>query len=147
MRVRGTRGNRSRATAPAAPWQTGRAPATAFSTTLINSQLAAHNELLAELFAELDLAANGLSGTTSLVEWEAFRALVLSYLSEVKAGYRLRKQAAWDPQGNQRLLVLIEAANQQLIELGMIFIEQQNDNLAFLNRVKRLKGLLLDMKS
>lgn len=147
MRVRGTRGNRSRATAPAAPWQTGRASATAFSAALSNSQLAAHNELLNELFIELDQAANGLSATTSLVEWEAFRALVLNYLNEVKAGYRLRKQAAWDPRGNQRLLVLIDAADQELVELGMAFIERQNDNFAFLNRVKRLKGLLLDMKS
>ncbi len=147
MRVRGTRGNRSRATAPAAPWQTGRAPATAFSATLSSSQLAAHNALLNELYTELEQAADKLSPTTSLIEWEAFRALVLDYLNEVKAGYRLRKQAAWDPRGNQRLLVLVDAVDQELVELGTMFIEQQNDNFAFLNRVKRLKGLLLDMKS
>lgn len=147
MRVRGTRGNRSRATAPVAPWQTGRAPATAFSATLNNTQLSAHNELLNDLFVELEQAANGLSATASLLEWESFRALVVNYLNEVKAGYRLRRQAAWDREGNQRLLVLIDAANHELVELGIAFLERQDDNLAFLARVKRLKGLLLDMRS
>lgn len=147
MRVRETRGNRSRATAPAASWQTGRAPATAFSATLQQSQLAAHNELLHGLLLEVERAANGLSRTTPLLEWEAFRALVTDYLNEVKAGYQLRREAAWDREGNQRLLVLIDAANQELVELGITFIERQDDNLAFLARVKRLTGLLLDMKS
>lgn len=145
MRVRETRGNRSRATA--APWQAGRAPATAFSTTLQQSQLIAHNELLHGLFLEVEQAANSLSRTTPLLEWEAFRTLVTDYLSEVKAGYQLRREAAWDREGNQRLLVLIDAANQELVELGIAFIERQDDNLAFLARVKRLTGLLLDMKS
>lgn len=147
MRVRGTRGNRSRATAPAALWQRGRASATAFSTTLMDNQLLAHKEILDNLFVELDKVADELSSTTSLLEWETFRALVLEYLNEVKVGYRLRRQAAWDLQGNQRLLVLVEAADKELVELGMAFIERQDDNLAFLARVKRLKGLLLDMKS
>jgi uncharacterized protein YaaR (DUF327 family) len=114
---------------------------------LVDNQLAAHREALDTLFAELDRAADELSSTTSLLEWEAFRALVLDYLNEVKVGYRLRRQVAWDLQGNQRLLVLVEAANEELVELGTAFIQQHNDNLAFLARVKRLKGLLLDMKS
>ncbi len=147
MKVRRTRENRSRATAPTARLQSGRAPATAFSTALRNSQLAAHQELLNRLYREVEQAANRLTATSSLLEWEAFRALVINYLNEVKAGFRLRKQAAWDKQGNQRLLVLIDAANQELVELGMAFLERQTDHLAFLARVKRLKGLLLDMKS
>lgn len=146
MRVRRTQGNRSRATAPTARWQSGRAPATAFSEALRNSELAAHQELLSWLYGEVEQAADRLSATSSLLEWEAFRDLVINYLNEVKAGFRLRKQAAWDRQGNQRLLVLIDAANQELVELGIAFLQRQTDHLAFLARLKRLKGLLLDMK-
>lgn len=147
MRVRSTRIDRSRATVAAASLQAGRAPATAFSQALLDRQLAAHQAMLKDLCAALEAQADHLSATTSLLEWETFRTSVLAYLQEVQSGYSLRKQAAWDPEGNQRLLVLVDATNQELIELGMAFIEKQNDNWAFLARVKRLKGLLIDLKS
>jgi len=114
---------------------------------LTDYRLAEHQAVLDKLFVKLEAMMEVISTTTSLLEWEKFRSLVLAYLEEVKNGYRLRKQIAWDPRGNQKLLVLVEAANQELVELGLAFLERADDNLRFLARLKRLKGLLLDMRS
>lgn len=147
MKISRTRGDRSRVTAPAESWQAGRAPATAFSDALMAQQGAMHAELLDAMYDTLAVMADELDTTSPLLQWEAFRDLVLEYLAEVKNGYRLKKRTVWDQRGNQRLLVLVEEANEELVSLGIAFLQREGDKLQFLARVKRLKGLLLDMKS
>lgn len=145
MRVRRTRGGGSRATVSASGQRA--ASATSFSHVMHARQLEAHQKQLEELYSRLEVLADSMSATTPLQDWENFRSLVYAHLNEVKAGYYLRKELAWDLRGNKRLLVLIEIVDRELVELGLSFIERQDDNLAFLARVKRLKGLLLDLKS
>lgn len=147
MKVPPSRQNGSRAAVPASSGQAGKAPAIPFSAYLQGEGEALRKARLDKLHQDLMAMAERLSLASPLSEWESFRQGVAAYLAEVKKHYLSRRSRIPDRAGNQRLLVLIEQADQELSALSLEFLSSAQDDLDVLARLKRLTGLLLDIRS
>lgn len=147
MKVSASRRNSSRATALASSRQAGGAPAIPFSRMLQSEEESLFRARLDKLYHEVLELADRLAFSSPLSEWESFRQGVASYLAEVRKSFRLRRAQVWDSFGNQRLLLLVEQADQELIALSLDFLSEAKNDLQFLERIKKLKGLLLDIRS
>jgi uncharacterized protein YaaR (DUF327 family) len=102
---------------------------------------------LDKLYQQAVALAERISLASPLSEWEDFRQSVAAYLSEVRKSFQMKRSQVWDRRGNQRLLLLVEKADQELVELSLEFLNQTQTDLDFLERLKKLKGLLLDIRS
>ena len=147
MRIKGPKKARGRAIQPAAVRPTGGGSATGFLSTLQKRQADDHEARLEQLYDKLVTSSQEISLNASLLTWESFRTSARDYLNEVRGAFKLRREVLLDREGNQRLVVLVDVADRELAELGEAFMKKEGDNLAFLAKVKRLLGLLLDMKS
>lgn len=147
MRVPASGRNSSRATVSASR-QGGGAPAIPFSDLLQTEREADQlRARLDKLYQQAVALAERISLASPLSEWEDFRQSVAAYLSEVRKSFQMKRSQVWDRRGNQRLLLLVEKADQELVELSLEFLNQTQTDLDFLERLKKLKGLLLDIRS
>lgn len=146
MKVPATGRNRSRATASALK-QPGGAPAIPFSALLQNEQESQLRVKLDKLYQQVMDLAEQISLSSPLSEWDEFRQVVAEFLLEVRKSFQLKRSQVWDHYGNHRLLLLVEQADRELVALGLDFLNQAQGDLQFLERLKRLKGMLIDIRS
>lgn len=148
LRVSENRGSRSRTGVPAATTQSGKPPAIPFSRALQAEQQTLLGQQLDKLWKIIEDQSSNLSLSSPLADWETYRQAVRDYLKTIKENsYCLRREQSWDRSGNQKVLMLVDEADQELVALGTEFLKREADNLQFLERIKRLKGMLLDMRS
>ncbi len=148
LRVSANREGRSRTGVPAANMQPGKPPAIPFSQALQSERHHLLAQELDKLWVIIEEQGSSLTRSSPFEQWERYRQAVRDYLTAIKENcYCMRREQIWDRSGSQKLLLLVEEADKELLAVGNAFLEKQGNNLLFLARIQRLKGMLLDMRS
>ena len=75
-----------------------------------------------------------------------YRKLIRSFIEEVLSfGYEYSKESAYGYRGRHRFYATVKIIDEKLDALAKEILKEQKDNIAILNNIGEIKGLLLDL--
>ena len=87
-----------------------------------------------------------LARRCDLLELKRYKEMVAEFMYEaVRFAYEFQKQSMLDARGRHRLYALIKHINQKLDDLTQQMLSGQADNLALMEALDELRGMLLDL--
>ncbi|MCL2085144.1 MAG: YaaR family protein [Oscillospiraceae bacterium] len=81
-----------------------------------------------------------------MLELKKYREMVIEYMNEaVRFTFEFKKQSTLDARGRHRMYAIIKRINKRLEELTKEMLAGQADNLAVMNAIDEIRGMLLDL--
>ncbi len=81
-----------------------------------------------------------------MVEMKRYRELIIAYMNEaVSFAFEFKKQSTLDARGRHRMYAIIKRINKKLEELTKELLNGQQDNLALMNSIDEIRGMLMDL--
>ena len=118
-----------------------------FKFTLISNieeqELQARLNLMME-----DITQQGkrLSKHMDVRDMKRYRQLIKNFMNEiVNHSHKFSRENFLDRRGRHRVYGMIKLIDQNLDELAMELIKEEKDNIAILNKIDEIRGLLLDL--
>lgn len=125
-----------------APAQAG----TQFQDALQASAVATSREKLQELLQKVTDQGEALAGRMDIVELRKYRQLVSDFLGEaMNETYAGDKDSGFDARGRFKEYSVVRKVNAELEKLTARVLNDQKDNLAILEQLGVIRGLLVDM--
>ncbi len=118
-----------------------------FKFTLISNieeqELQARLKLMTE-----DIIQQGkrLSKHMDVRDMKCYRQLIKNFMNEiVNRSHKFSRENFLDRRGRHRVYGIIKLIDQNLDELATELIREEKDNIAILNKIDEIRGLLLDL--
>ncbi|MGB8451124.1 MAG: YaaR family protein [Anaerocolumna sp.] len=118
-----------------------------FKFTLISNieeqELQARLNLMME-----DITQQGkrLSKHVDVRDMKRYRQLIKNFMNEiVNRSHKFSRENFLDRRGRHRVYGMIKLIDQNLDELAMELIKEEKDNIAILNKIDEIRGILLDL--
>ena len=87
-----------------------------------------------------------LENKADIREYEIYRKLIRSFIEDVISfGYEYSKESAFGYRGRHRFYATIKTIDEKLDALAKEILSDQKDNIAILNNIGEIRGLLLDL--
>ncbi len=103
-------------------------------------------EKVAELMGQITEQGKKLGKKTDVRDMKRYRELIKSFLNEVVyRSHKFSRENFLDRRGRHRVYGIIRLIDQNLDELAEELIKEEKDNIAILNRIDEIRGLLLDI--
>lgn len=103
-------------------------------------------ERLNLLFQDITMQGKKISKHTDVKDMKRYRALIKDFLNEVvNRSHKFSRENFLDRRGRHRVYGIIRLIDQNLDELAAELIKEEKDNLAILQKVDEIRGLLLDI--
>lgn len=119
-----------------------------FSADLAKQQDNLSQERLNALMEQIDAQGKKLGQVPTYAELKAYRELVRNFLGEVVGrAYTLQSQAGWDRHGRQKMYSIIKEIDQQMSSLAEDVRFGQERQLAIMERLDAIRGMLVDLYS
>lgn len=81
-----------------------------------------------------------------MLELKRYRELIVEYMNEaVSFCFEFKKQSTLDARGRHRMYALIKRINKRLEELTAELLKGEADNIAVMNAIDEIRGMLLDL--
>lgn len=81
-----------------------------------------------------------------IVELKRYREMIAEFLNEaVRFMFEYNKKSTLDSRGRHRIFALIKKINKKLEELTHSLLEEQKDNIAILQAIDEIRGMILDL--
>lgn len=91
-------------------------------------------------------AGERLKKKLDLIELRKYQGQVKKFLQHVLGGtFAMNEQVFRDNRGRQKTMTLIKLVDQDLNELTEMVMNGEKDRLEILNKIDRIKGMLIDM--
>lgn len=117
-----------------------------FQDALQASTAATGRERLQELLQKVTDQGEALAGRMDIVELRKYRQLVSDFLGEaMNETYTGDKQSSFDARGRYKEYSTVRKVNAELEKLTARVLNDQKDNLAILEQLGVIRGLLVDM--
>lgn len=117
-----------------------------FSADLLKSQDKLSADKLGGLLEDITAQGKKLSNTPTYAELKNYRELVRSFLAEaVGRMYILQSQGGWDRHGRQKMYTVIKEIDIKLAELTEDVRHGQSRQLAIMEKLDAIRGMLVDL--
>lgn len=119
----------------------------AFRFTLMSHiEEAGLQERLTLLFEDITMQGKKISKHMDVKDMKRYRTLIKDFLNEiVNRSHKFSRENFLDRRGRHRVYGIIRLIDENLDELAAEPIKEEKDNLAILNKIGEIRGLLLDI--
>lgn len=101
---------------------------------------------LQTLMEEITMQGNKLSKRRDVKDMKHYRGLVKEFLNEVVThSHAFTRENFLDRRGRHRVYGIIRLVDENLDQLAQELMKDEKDNLAILNKIGEIQGLLLDI--
>ena len=120
-----------------------------FKFTLVshieNSEL---KEKLSGLMKEIEEQGSKLAKHMDIRDMKKYRMLVKEFMNEVTAhSHEFSRENFLDRRGRHRVYGIVKEVDKSLDELAQELLKEEKDNLAILNKIDDIRGMLLDIST
>lgn len=118
-----------------------------FKFTLISNIMEKElQEKVGALMAEITEQGKKLGKKTDVRDMKKYRELIKSFLNEVVyRSHKFSRENFLDRRGRHRVYGIIRLIDENLDELAGELLKDEKDNIAILNKIDEIRGLLLDI--
>jgi uncharacterized protein YaaR (DUF327 family) len=117
-----------------------------FKKTLSDMSSRQRQSHINSLIKKIDEQGEKLGNKADIREFEMYRKLIRSFIEEVLSfGYEYSKESAYGYRGRHRFYATVKIIDEKLDALAKEILKEQKDNIAILNNIGEIKGLLLDL--
>ena len=103
-------------------------------------------EKLSGLMDEITEQGKKISEHMDIRDMKKYRSLVKDFMNEVvNRSHKFSRENFLDKRGRHRVYGIIRLIDENLDELAQELVKDEQDNLAILNKIGEIKGLLLDI--
>ena len=103
-------------------------------------------EKLQTLMEEITMQGEKLSKRRDVKDMKHYRGLIKAFLNEVVVhSHSFTRENFLDRRGRHRVYGIIRLIDENLDQLAQELMKDEQDNLAILNRIGEIQGLLLDI--
>jgi len=103
-------------------------------------------ERLSLLFQDITMQGKKISKHTDVKDMKKYRALIKDFLNEVvNRSHKFSRENFLDRRGRHRVYGIIRLIDQNLDSLAEELMKEEKDNIAILQKVDEIRGLLLDI--
>ena len=119
----------------------------AFKFTLIsNIEEASLKERLNLMLEDIVQQGKKIAKRTDISEMRQYRQLIKDFLNEVvNRSHQFSRENFLDRRGRHRVYGIVKLIDKNLDELAEELIKDEKDNIAILNKIDEIRGLLLDI--
>ena len=119
----------------------------AFKFTLIsNIEEASLKERLNLMLEDIVQQGKKIAKRTDISEMRQYRQLIMEFLNEVvNRSHQFSRENFLDRRGRHRVYGIVKLIDKNLDELAEELIKDEKDNIAILNKIDEIRGLLLDI--
>lgn len=101
---------------------------------------------LQTLMEEITMQGNKLAKRRDVKDMKHYRGLVKEFLNEVVThSHSFSRENFLDRRGRHRVYGIIRLVDENLDQLAQELMKDEKDNLAILNKIGEIRGLLLDI--
>lgn len=103
-------------------------------------------ERLSNLMSEIEIEGDKLAKRRDVKDMRHYRSLVKEFLNEVVTrSHSFSRENFLDRRGRHRVYGIIRLVDENLDALAQELMKDEKDNLAILNKIGEIRGLLLDI--
>ncbi len=103
-------------------------------------------ERLTSLMEQIDKQGERISKRMDVTDMKRYRALVKDFLNEVvNRSHEFSRENFLDRRGRHRVYGIVKLVDKNLDDLAQELVKEEKDNLAIMDRVGEIRGLLLDI--
>ena len=103
-------------------------------------------EKVGGLMAQITEQGKKLGKKTDVRDMKRYRELIKSFLNEVVyRSHKFSRENFLDRRGRHRVYGIIRLIDENLDELAEELLKEEKDNIAILNKIDEIRGLLLDI--
>ena len=101
---------------------------------------------LTQMMEEITMQGEKLAKHRDIKDMKRYRALIKDFMNEiVNRSHAFSRENFLDRKGRHRVYGIIRLIDQNLDELAQELVKEEKDNLAILNKIGEIRGLLLDI--
>ncbi len=120
-----------------------------FKFTLVshieNSEL---KEKLSSLMKDIEEQGSKLAKHMDIRDMKRYRSLVKEFMNEVTAhSHEFSRENFLDRRGRHRVYGIVKEVDKSLDDLAQELLKDEKDNLAILNKIDDIRGMLLDIST
>lgn len=120
-----------------------------FKFTLVshieNSEL---QEKLSSLMQDIEEQGSKIAKHMDIKDMKRYRSLVKEFMNEVTANsHTFSRENFLDRRGRHRVYGIIKEVDKSLDDLAQELLKDEKDNLAILNKIDDIRGMLLDIST
>lgn len=105
-----------------------------------------HQRYMTELSQKIHEQGQRLTKKADIKELQRYRELIGEFIREtVSNSYEFNKENSYESRRRNKVLATVNKINTKLEELAKDVLSAEADNLAILNKVDDIRGLILDM--
>ncbi|MGL4818564.1 MAG: YaaR family protein [Bacilli bacterium] len=103
-------------------------------------------EQLQRLFKEVDVQSGRVVKSRNFKDLARYRSLVKRFVKEaVDFGMDLKQSHSWTPEGYSQMLTIVARVDATLCELTDEMLQDADGNIALLEKIGEIKGLLINI--
>ncbi len=104
------------------------------------------SQRLTELLTQIEDQGKKISKKTDIRDMRRYRALIKDFLNEVvNRSHEFSRENFLDRRGRHRVYGIIRQVDDVLDSLAQELVKEEKDNIAILNKIDEIRGLLLDI--
>ncbi|MCD7724124.1 MAG: YaaR family protein [Clostridiales bacterium] len=101
---------------------------------------------LTGMLEEITRQGDKLAKHRDIKDMKRYRALIKDFMNEiVNRSHAFSRENFLDRKGRHRVYGIIRLVDQNLDELAQELVKEEQDNIAILNKIGEIRGLLLDI--
>lgn len=101
---------------------------------------------LTSLMEEITMQGEKISKKKDIKDMKKYRGLIKDFLNEiVNRSHSFSRENFLDRKGRHRVYGIIRLIDENLDELAQELVKDEQDNIAILNKIGEIRGLLLDI--
>lgn len=118
-----------------------------FKFTLISNIMEKElQEKVAELMGSITEQGKKIGKKTDIRDMKRYRELIKTFLNEVVyRSHKFSRENYLDRRGRHRVYGIVRLIDENLDKLAEELLKEEKDNIAILNRIDEIRGLLLDI--
>lgn len=105
-------------------------------------------EKLSGLMKDIEEQGNKIAKHMDIKDMKRYRNLVKEFMNEVAANsHSFSRENFLDRKGRHRVYGIVKEVDKSLDELAQELLKDEKDNLAILNKIDDIRGMLLDIST
>lgn len=101
---------------------------------------------LTNLMEEITMQGEKISKKKDIKDMKKYRGLIKDFLNEIiNRSHSFSRENFLDRKGRHRVYGIIRLIDENLDELAQELVKDEQDNIAILNKIGEIRGLLLDI--
>ncbi len=105
-------------------------------------------EKLSSLMKDIEEQGNKLAKHMDIRDMKRYRSLVKEFMNEVTTrSHEFSRENFLDRRGRHRVYGIVKEVDKSLDDLAQELLKEEKDNLAILNKIDDIRGMLLDIST